>query len=139
MLIIASLIISSAEAFRLPSSSAVLVRILRKDTIDFGVSMNASVSNVVELVGAAAGGAIIAMFGITCAIAIDAITFAGSALVICTINTHEEKGEVAKGGAKSYLKLLKGGCKYIAAEKAILSFIILAVVANAMFVPINSL
>lgn len=139
MLIITSLIISGAEAFRLPSSSAVLVRILKKETIDFGVSMNASVSNVVELVGAAAGGAIIAMFGITCAIVIDAVTFAGSALVICTMNTNEEKGGATGGGFKSYVELLKGGCRYIATERAIMSFIVLAVVANAMFVPINSL
>ncbi|MCM1049542.1 MAG: MFS transporter [Clostridiales bacterium] len=139
MLIITSLIISSAEAFRLPASNAVMVRILEKDTIDFGVSMSASTSNVVELIGAAAGGVIIAMFGITCAIVIDAVTFVVSALIVCSVDTHEQKGEILKGPAQSYRELLKDGCKYIVTEKVVLSFIILAVVANAMFVPLNSL
>lgn len=138
MLIITSLIISSAEAFRLPASSAILVRVLEKETIDFGVSLNSSVSSVVELIGTALAGVIVSAAGVAAAIALDALTFLASAIVILTMRNEEKiKSDVAD--RQSYTELLKDGCKYVLSERRILNFIILAVFANAMFVPMNSL
>lgn len=138
ILIITSLIISSAEAFRQPASSAILARVLEKETIDFGVSLNASVSSIVELIGTALAGVIISVFGLAFAIALDGVTFLGSAFVILSMSTKESgmRDTIEK---LSYIELLKDGCKYVISERRILNFIILAVFANAMFVPINSL
>ena len=138
MLLAITLIISSAEAFRLPCSSAVVIRLLSKETIDYGISLSSSISTVVELVGLAAAAGIIAAFGVSAAISIDAITFFASALVILMINTNEERNHAVIKG-ESYIKVLKDGAKYTVSNKIILKFIILGVIANAMFVPINSL
>lgn len=138
MLIITSLIISSAEAFRLPASSAVLVRILPKEKIDFGVSLNSSVSTATELIGTAIAGVIISLFGLSAAIGIDALTFAVSALLLSTLSIKEQHAGQRNAGSR-YTELLKAGCKYVLSEKTIFRFIVLAVMANAIFVPINSL
>lgn len=139
MLLITSLILSSAEAFRLPSSSAVVQKILRSDTYEFGISLNASVSSVVELIGLGMAGFIIAQFGIVFAVAIDAATFIGSAIIIMMIDTKERIVEKKQVQVSDYFHLLKAGGKYVLSNKTIFSFIVLAVLANAMFVPINSL
>lgn len=138
MLIITSLIISSAEAFRLPASSAVLVRILPKEKIDFGVSLNSSVSTATELIGTAIAGVIISLFGLSVAIGLDALTFAISALLLSTLSIKEQHTGQRNAGSH-YTELLKEGCKYVLSEKTIFQFIVLAVMANAIFVPINSL
>ncbi len=139
MLIIITLIISSVEAFRLPSASSIVPNILKKENFEFGISLNSTVCNTMELFGLGIAGIIIAKFGIVCAITIDAITFIGSALIITTVNTHERDYENKKIQIAGYIQLLKDGGKYIAGKRIILNFIIVAVLANAMFVPINSL
>lgn len=139
MLIITTLIISSVEAFCLPASSSVVLNILDKDNFEFGISLNSSVSNVIELIGLGAAGVIIANFGITSAIVIDAVTFFGSALIIAMINTNEKKYEVTKINIIGYVKLLKEGTQYVRTKKIVLNLIVLAILANAMFVPFNSL
>ena len=138
MLIVTTIIISSAEAFRMPCSSAVVVRVLSKETIDYGVSFSSSVGTVVEMVGLAVAAGIIATFGVSVAVGIDAATFFGSALIILTMNTHEVKNSDAVVKS-SYVKLLKEGGKYIVKSKLLFNFILLSVLCNAVFVPINSL
>lgn len=139
MLIIITLIISSVEAFRLPSASSIVPNILKKENFEFGISLNSTVCNTMELFGLGIAGIIIAKFGIVCAITIDAITFIGSALMITTVNTHERNYENKKIQIAGYIQLLKDGGKYIAGKRIILNFIIVAVLANAMLVPINSM
>lgn len=138
-LIATTLVMSSAEAFRLPASSSVVLKVLDKESLDFGVSMNASICSVVELAGLGLAGFIIAQFGIIVAIIIDAVTFFVSGIIISRINTQEQILEKRKVGFSSYFQMLKDGARYVKDQRLILNFIILAVVANAMFVPINSL
>jgi len=134
-----TVIISSAEAFRNPAGTAILPKILEKQCYDFGMSLNSTLGSVVELVGLASAGAIIAMFGTQTAIFIDGITFFGSALVIIVINTKEEKNQHHKINVGDYLETLKGGFIYIKKNKVILNFVLFAMVANGILVPLNSL
>ncbi len=138
MLLGITMVISSAEAFRLPCSSAVVVKLLNKETLDYGVSLNSSISTVVEMVGLAIAGGIIATFGVATAIGVDAVTFFASALVILTINIREEK-KASVEKSESYIEVLKDGGKYVLSNKLIFRFILLGVIVNAMFVPLNSL
>ena len=139
MLIITTLIISSVEAFCLPASSAVIPRILKKEYFEFGISLNASASNIVELIGLGMAGFIIARFGIVTAILIDAATFFGSSLLIAAIKTGEGAGERKKVDVAGCFRLVKEGADYVKTRRIVLNFIVLAVLANAMFVPFNSL
>lgn len=138
MLLGITMVISSAEAFRLPCSSAVVVKLLNKETLDYGISLNSSISTVVEMVGLAIAGGIIATFGVATAIGVDAVTFFASALVILTINIREEK-KASVEKSESYIEVLKDGGKYVFSNKLIFRFILLGVIVNAMFVPLNSL
>ena len=138
MLIIVTLVISSAEAFRIPCGVVVVPRLLTTETLEYGISLSSSIGTVVEMIGMAAGAGIIAAFGVSTAIGIDAATFFGSALVILTIKIKEDikKGE-AKGS--NYGQLLKEGGKYAVENKTVFQFLILALLCNALFVPINAL
>lgn len=138
MLIVTTLIISSAEAFRIPCSNVVVVRVLSKETIDYGISLSSSVGTVIEMAGLAIAAGIIAAVGVSVAVGIDAITFFGSALIILTMNTHEVKADdAAKKG--SYLTLLKEGGRYVVSTKLLFNFILVAILCNAIFVPLSSL
>lgn len=134
-----TLVISSAEAFRGPAGTAVLPKILEKECYDFGLSLNSTLTNAIELAGLALAGGIIALFGIHTAILIDAFTFWGSALIILFINTGEDKNTKQKINFKEYLDTLKGGIIYLKRKSVIFNFVLLAMVANAILVPLNSL
>ncbi|MDF2985637.1 MAG: transporter [Eubacterium sp.] len=139
VLLAATIAISSAEAFRNPAGTAILPKILDKSCYEFGISLNASLSNVVELIGLASVGAIIAFLGTQTAILIDALTFGASALIIFFIHIEGVKKEKIKLNVKDYLDTLKGGLIYVKKKKVILNFVLLAMVANAMLVPLNAL
>lgn len=89
--------------------------------------------------GLAAVGAIIALFGMQTAILIDAVTFWGSALIIFFIRTGEERREKIILNLNEYIDTLKGGMNYIRQKRVILNFVFLAMVANAILIPMNSL
>lgn len=139
ILIVVTLIISGAEAFRGPAGTAIMPRILDKECYDFGLSLNSSLSSVVELIGLASAGAIIALFGTQTAILIDAVTFFVSALIITLIRSGEENIVYKKIDYNEYLQTLKGGFTYIKSKRIILNYILLAIFANGILVPLNSL
>ncbi len=139
ILLAITIVISSAEAFRGPAGMAILPRVLDKSCYDFGISLNSTLSNAVELMGLAAVGAIIALLGVQAAIFIDAVTFWGSALIIFFIRTGEEKKEKAIPNVKEYMDTLKDGMNYISQKRVILNIVFLAMAANAILVPISSL
>ncbi len=139
MLLMITIIISSAEAFRGPAGTAILPKILDRSCYEFGISLNSALSNVVELIGLAAVGVIIGLFGIQTAILIDAITFFGSALIIIFIHAGDNKHEKINFNAKEYITTLKGGMNYLKNKRVIQNYVFLAMVANAILVPLNSL
>jgi MFS family permease len=139
ILIAVTLIISSAEAFRGPAGTAVLPKILDKNCFEFGLSLNATLSNVVELAGLAAAGAIIALFGTQVAIFLDAATFWGSACIILFVRTGEGHMSGGKIDVKEYFDTLKGGINYIRKNRIIINFILIAMTVNGILVPLNSL
>ncbi|WMJ90499.1 MFS transporter [Anaerocolumna sp. MB42-C2] len=134
-----TLVISSAEAFRGPAGTAVLPKILDKECYDFGLSLNSTLTNVIELAGLALAGGIIALFGIHTAIFTDAVTFFGSAVIILFIKTGEDINTYQKINFNEYLDTLKGGIIYLKKNSIIFNFVLLAMVANAILVPLNSL
>ncbi len=139
MLLVTTIVISSAEAFRGPASIAILPKILDKAFYDFGMSLNSTLTNIVELIGLASAGAIIGFWGTHTAIFIDAVTFWGSAIIILFIHTGEEKREKVKLNIRDCLDTLKGGLNYLKTKRVIVNFVLLAMIANAILVPMNSL
>ena len=139
VLVLFTLIISTVEAFRIPAGMCVIPKILDEEYFAFGTSLNSTVSTVMELVGMAAGGIIIGVFGIGTAIFIDAVTFFGSAIVLSFLNLKEELLQKKKLEATEYFNTLKDGLSYLKNEEVIRNFCLMGVVVNAVIVPFSSL
>lgn len=134
-----TIIISSAEAFRNPSSTAFLPKILNSKYYEHGMSLNSSLSTITELAGLGLGGVIIAVGGIPAAILVDAITFFTSAGIISRIKTNEITNLHKKINLLEPLTGLKEGILYVKDNKVIISYLIITFLANGLLVPLNSL
>lgn len=134
-----TILISTAEAFRGPAATALLPKILDKQYYEYGLSLNSSLCSIMELVGLGVAGVIIAKFGISTAIYIDAATFFLSALIIMTLKVKEEKHEKKKVQISQYWEEVKGGFQYVRDKKTIVYYVVLAVFLNGILVPFNSL
>jgi MFS family permease len=139
ILLVVTLVISSAEAFRGPAGTALLPKLLDKKYYEFGISLSKSSSSIVELVGLGLAGAIIAATSVSTAIFIDMTTFFLSATILFTLRVKEETLKKAKINAKEYLVTLKGGFAYLGRNSFLRYFVVLAVFLNAILVPFNSL
>lgn len=138
-ILFATLIISSAEAFRGPASSSIIPKLLEQKYYEFGLSLNKSISSIVELIGLGVAGIIVAKFSITAAIFIDMGTFFVSAFILTLLKVKEEKLSKTKIDAKEYTASLKEGFVYLRKDRFLKYFVTLALFLNAILVPFNSL
>lgn len=91
-----------------------------------------------DLCAESAAGVIIAVFGVQAAIIIDSVTFFLSGLIVAFVKVEEHPQKVATD-VKSYFGHMKEGFSYVKKRKIVMNMCLLAVLANAMCVPINSL
>ncbi len=139
LLLMATIIISSAEAFRGPASSALLPKLIEKKYYAFGLSLNSSACSAMELIGLGMAGVIISVFSVSAAIYIDMATFFLSALIILTLRVKETGLVRGKINARDYIDNLRGGFGYLKNNAVLRYFVLLAVFLNAVLVPLNSL
>lgn len=145
-----TLINSSVEAFRLPASLAVVPKVLEEKYYEYGTALKSTLSTVVQLIGLGAAGVIIGALGIGTAIVIDGISFFGSAFILCFLKIQEEavKADTEKKEknlkknktqVNNYLLILKEGFIYLKDQPVIRNYCLLAVLFNAVIVPLSSL
>lgn len=135
-----NLIISTAEAFRGPASSAFFPMVVDKDSYNEAISLNSSVSSITELIGTGLAAAIIALIGSSGAIYLDMATFVISALLIAWMKIPAETlNTKVSASAGAYLKELKDGFVYCKGKKILVVFAYVALFLNGILVPINSL
>lgn len=139
VLVINTLIISSVEAFRGPAGTAILPKLLEKKYYDFGLSLQNGICGIIDLIGLAIGGVIIATIGISGAMYIDLATFLLSALIIVTLKVKENDLRKQKLNIKDHFQSMTEGFSYVRRNKKMFYFLILAIFLNAMLVPINCL
>ena len=139
ILVLTTVVISTAEAFRGPANTAVTPRVLEPKYYEHGMALMSALCSAVELIGMAVAAGIIALIGTAGAIYVDMATFLMSALIIATVNTREEKTEKQKFDVKEYTNTFIDGLTYMKKDKAVLFFCGIAIFLNAMLVPINSL
>lgn len=139
MLVVTTLLISTAEAFRIPAGTALTPKILEKEYYEYGMSLMSSLSNVVEIAGMVMAGGIVAFMGISGAIYIDMATFLLSAIIIMTIKVKEEGLTKTKLSSKEYLNTLSSGVKYVGKSSFFRFFTLVCILLNAILVPFNSL
>lgn len=134
-----TLVISSVEAFCLPAGIALIPKIIDKKYFAFGTSMNSTFSSISQLIGLGLAGVIIGMWGIGAAMLVDGVTFFLSAFITSMVKVKEEHRVKVKMDAQGYFQELKEGFSYIKVRKIVFNFCILAVIVNAITVPLNSL
>ena len=140
LLAVLNLIISSAEAFRIPAGTAIFPQIVSKDQYGTAMSVNQASSSVVELIGTGVAAAIIAVIGSAGAIYVDMCTFIMSALLIATMRLNEEKKTDGNGfSLHTYLNDLKEGFTYCASKKRLVAITMMVLFLNGILVPLNSL
>lgn len=142
MLFGATLLISTLEAFRVPAGTALTPKLLEKQYYEYGMSLNSTAGSLMEIIGMAMAGGVIALIGISGAVYLDMATFIFSAVVIMFIHSKEEKREKQasmRGAVGEYVHSLTDGMKYVKKSHAILFFTAVCIVLNAFLTPLNSL
>lgn len=139
MLLVISLIVSTAEAFRGPANTALTPKILDQKYYEYALSFMSTISTVVELIGTALAAGIIAWIGTAGAIYLDMATFILSAVIIMFVNSKEVVFDKAGFGTNEYWNTLTAGVKYVYKEKIVLGLVLVCVFLNGMLVPFNSL
>lgn len=139
MLVITTLTISTAEAFRGPANTALTPLVLDREYYEYGMSLQSTLSSAVQLIGIAAAGGIVALIGTAGAIYIDVATFILSAGIILTVGVKEEHIAKERFDVKEYAGTLKEGIRYVAHNKVILYITGIGLFLNMALVPFNSL
>lgn len=136
-LMTATLLTSTLEAFSLPAGNAFTPQLISMDKMTVAKSLSSSSTTLVELLGTALAGSIIAFFGTHTALLIDAVTFILSALLILFIPIHE-KIEKTKLTVNGYAKNLTDGFLYLKSHKVLLGIIGIGMSMNMINVPFSS-
>lgn len=137
VLILLTLLQSSLEAFRMPAGNAFVPFILDKEHYDAGLALNASLSRVVELVGTAAAGGLVALFGCPVVLLIDGGCFLLSAFIIGLIRYQEAPVMGAKG-VREYGRQLLEGVQVFKGNKMLRAIVVLGGLMNFINVPFSA-
>lgn len=130
---------STFEAFRGPASTMLTKLSIAEEKLDYGISLDSSVSNIIDLVGLGTAGFVIGFFGVSGAVIIDAVTFLLCGFIIISMKVSGDKISKDKLNFSNYADNFKEGIKYFAKDKLILSISVLGAVLMFLFVPFNSL
>lgn len=130
---------STLEAFRAPSSSSLFVQIISKDKLEHATSLNTSARTFAELIGYAAAGILIGVIGVGGAIIIDGVTFFVSAFIIMRIVMDSEVLTKEKLTVKRYFMDLGEGFTYLKKDPFILSLSLFAGGMMFFVAPFNAL
>lgn len=140
MIAILSLVISGAEAFRLPAGTALFPQIVPEHLYGHAMSVRKAASGAVELIGTAIAAVIIALIGSSGAIYVDMATFILSALIILSMKLKDDSNEKAEAfSISAYMQDLKDGFMYCATKKRLVSITMIVLFLNGILVPLDSL
>ena len=130
---------SAVEAFSMPAFTAVVPKIIEEKYYTYGTALSSTISTIVQLAGTAAGGVIIGVWGVETAILIDGVSFFAAGLLRTFLRLDEKNLRKGKLEFKEYFETLKEGAVYIKKQPVIYNFCLMAIITNAILVPINSL
>lgn len=136
MFIAFTFLFNSIEAFRIPAGISYFPKVLTKEAMDEGISLNQICSQICIIAGTAAGGVLVSLFpGL--AIGLDLLSFFLSAGLICAMKVEEHPDMTLT--QNNYWKNLKGGVLYFFKNKLFLLFVLGVLLCNALATVLSSL
>ncbi len=141
ILAVFTMAVSSAEAFCLPATIAIIPHLIEREQYAKATSLNASFTTLSQLLGMGVAGIVIGVGGVELALLVDALTFVCSALMIGNIRyvevaKKEQKEVVSK---HTFWQEFGEGIQYVRHKKIVWNFCLLAMIANVLLVPLDSL
>lgn len=130
---------STFEAFQSPASVASLPLLLEKEHYSYGMSLSSTLSRVVELVGLAVAGGIIALIGLTGGMLINAASFYLCGVFMLLPKYKNENLQKQPIELKGYFIDLKDGFKYMKQTKVIFAICIFGAFFGVLLLPFNTL
>lgn len=136
-LMVATLLTSTLESFRVPAGISFLSKIIPMDKMVSAKALSNSASTIAQIIGTSISGGLIAFFGTYFALLVDAFTFFASAIIILLIQYHEniEKDKLTLNKYKDDFKV---GWHYLISKKILIVIILIGMVLNAMLIPYSS-
>ena len=134
-----TLLITTIESLNEPAAGAFVPEIVQGDYYTVMQSMKMTIAQVVNLIGMALGGVIIAAFGVGTAMLIDVATFFIGAFIITLIDYSKCNLQSASINEQDYMTKLQEGFKYIKGNTTVIYFCILAVLLNFVLSPVSAL
>ena len=117
-----------------------LIEAFPNEHYDKGVSVNVSCTKIAVLVGTGLSGIVISSFGIGISLAIDALIFLISALLIVKIEfSVQEEKKTNRIIGREYLISLRDGFSYVFDHKKLLKLCFLCILINSAVVPFDAL
>ena len=139
IVLLATILISTIEAFRVPSGVAIVPSLLDSNSIDYGVSFAEGLSQCFELLGVAIAGIILSLLGIKYTILIDVCIFLLSAFLLFEIESFNTERKITKIDSKKFIIEFKEGFIFFHKNKILSYLCILGLLLNMVMIPINSL
>ncbi|WP_054958277.1 MFS transporter [Paenibacillus dakarensis] len=139
---------SLLECFSRPAEMSLVPHLLPKEKLLAGNSFSTSVSRTAELIGITTAGALIALIGLAGTIAIDAVTFLLSAVIIAFIPNpeHDDKLDSAAqqssgsdNTSKSVIGEMKEALAFLRKHSLLMTTALLAAYINFCLTPLNVL
>ncbi len=126
-----------------PAVAALIPQVVSEDTLAAANALNATIDNVVVVVGPAVGAALLLAGGPALAIALNALSFAVAAVILPTMTVRSRPSDVTRGGTAGPLHQVADGFRALTSSASVATFVALSVLASfvygtdtVLFVPI---
>ena len=112
--LVLAVVTTVANSVYFPAVSATIPEVAGEDELAAANALNATIENLVVIVGPALGGVLLALGSPTLAFAADALTFGVSALLVTRIGRRSIPSDVTEGGEAGLARQLSVGLRTIA-------------------------
>lgn len=116
-----------------PSVAALIPQVVGEEQLAAANALNATIDNLVCVVGPAVGAALLLAGGPALAIAVNALTFGIAALWLPTMRVRSRPSDVSDGGRAGPLRQMRDGFGALVASPAVATFVGFSVLASFVY------
>jgi len=138
-LLLVNFMISTVECFRIPAGTAIIPDICEEDEYGTQASMNAIISTLATITGAAAAGIILENLSVAAIFIWDCITFFMSGAIICFLKISTKPAFEENGEKENYMVSFVNGIRLFFSNPGLRTLVLLVVVNNLLAAPFSAL